>query len=59
MRPTGVPTCFTPLKQQLPGPEASVGDIVVIVRKGDDPVGIHPYLPVVKCVAGRASFVLC
>lgn len=48
MRPTGVPVCFTPVKQQPPGAEASVGDIVVIVRKGDDPVDIHPYLPLLN-----------
>jgi hypothetical protein len=37
MRPTGVPVCFTPEKQQLPGAEASVGDIVDILRRGECP----------------------
>lgn len=39
-RPTGVPVCFTPVKQQLPGAEASVGDIV---RMGDNPVASSYY----------------
>jgi len=36
MRPMGIPVCFTPDQQQLPGAEASVGNIVEIVWRADN-----------------------
>lgn len=41
-RPTGVPMCFTPEKQQLPGAEASVGDIIDILRRDERLVFVRP-----------------
>jgi hypothetical protein len=45
MRPTGVPVCFRPEKQQAVGAEASVGDIVKtrICQwwRGDNPVVLY------------------
>jgi hypothetical protein len=53
MRPTGVPVCFTPEKQQAAGAEASVGDIVETWCRDDNLVApFNTYT--LSCCLGRS-----